>query len=180
MCVSFQLLQVYRPPTPFCFKLCFTPVNFYKRPPLVSAFSNWKTLGEELLFWEKVKSKVLSMCLAASCRAGSGHPGSERGRPAGSAPPRLTVRPPRLGTVWTSGLDLCLFCASESRTCPKLINCSSCSISVHERFPRNTLLQDSKRTLCIQERVIRVVWWVIVWSYGIIILCLTTKLLHSG
>ena len=99
MCVSFQLLWVYRPPTPFCLKLCFTPVNFYKRPPLVSAFSNWKTLGEELLFLEKVKSEVLSMCLAASCLAGSGHPGSERGRPAGSAPPRLTVRPPRLGTV---------------------------------------------------------------------------------
>ena len=154
MCVSFQLLWVYRPPTPFCLKLCFTPVNFCKRPPLVSAFSNWKTLGEELLFRKKVKSKVLSMCLAASCRAGSGHPGSERGRPEGSAPPELHSASDRQtaearNCVWTSGLDLCLFCASESRTCPKFISCSYCSISVHERFPRNTLLQDSKRTLCV-------------------------------
>lgn len=153
--VSLQLFWVYRPPTPFFFlKFALHPLTSTKDLPIVSAFTVMKEAGRRvLLFWEKVKSKVLSVCLAAAAQV-VGTPSVRGACPTGSPPPELHSASRHqtaeaLNCVWIPGLDLCLFCASESNTCPKSIDCSSCSISAYERFPRSTLLQDSKRSLCI-------------------------------
>lgn len=149
--VSFQLFWVYRPPTPFFFKFALHLLTFTKDLPYY-LLSVMKEVGRRvLLFWKKVESKVSSV--SRTCRAGSGRPSLERGRPTGPRPQdctrRLTSGPQRLWTVWTSGLDLCLFCASESKTCLKFMDRSSCSISAYERLPRSTVLQDSRRALCV-------------------------------
>lgn len=153
MGVSFQLLWVYRPPTPFCLKDCFTPVNFYKRPPLVSAFSNWKTLGEEFYFsGKRWKAKCWSRVLQRAAVQVVGTPAVREAAPRAprrqNCTQRLTIGPPRPGTVSEHlGLISVYFVHLRAGRVPS----SSIVHLAAFQFMRAFLgtLQDSKRALCI-------------------------------
>lgn len=103
--VSLQLSWVYRPPTPFFFKVCFTPINFYKRPPYSICFhSNERSWKKSFTFLGKGEKQSVER-VSCSCCAGSGHPSSERGPPHRLPVPRtaLSVSP---SDRW--GFELCL------------------------------------------------------------------------
>lgn len=94
----FPIILGVQAPHPIFFKFALHLLTFTKDLPYY-LLSVMKEVGRRvLLFWKKVESKVSSV--SRTCRAGSGRPSLERGRPTGPRPQdctrRLTSGPQRL------------------------------------------------------------------------------------
>ena len=88
-CLFPIILGVQAPHSIFFLKFALHLLTSTKDLPIVSAFTVMKEAGRRvLLFWEKVKSKVLSMCLAAAAQV-VGTPAVRGAHPTGSPPPEL-------------------------------------------------------------------------------------------